>query len=163
MTWPIWKFLPHYWTLVNGIQQWPVDSTHKGKVIWWITWKAVEEMVMLLVVWVSMTLKQSHCNETLWHYGDVIMGTIASQITSLIWLFTQPFIQTQIKKKHQSSTSLAFVRGIHRRLVNSLHKWPVTRKMFPFDDIIMDTITVVYHWHSVVSMHGNIFPTTCSG
>ena len=38
--------------------------------------------------------------------------------------------------KHQSSTSLAFVRGIHRWPVNSPHKWPVTRKMFPFDDVL---------------------------
>ena len=35
--------------------------------------------------------------------------------------------------------SLAFVRGIHRGAVNSPHKWPVTRKMFPFDDVIMKT------------------------
>ena len=28
-----------------------------------------------------------------------------------------------------------FVRGIHRRPVNSPHKWPVTQKMFPFDDV----------------------------
>ena len=41
------------------------------------------------------------------------------------------------QRKHQSSASLAFVRGIHRRPVNSPHKWPVTRKMFPFDDVIM--------------------------
>ena len=27
--------------------------------------------------------------------------------------------------------------GIHRAPVNSPHKWPVTRKMFPFDDVIM--------------------------
>ena len=40
-------------------------------------------------------------------------------------------------KKDQSSASLAFVWGIHRGLVNSPHKWPVTRKMFPFDDVIM--------------------------
>ena len=40
-------------------------------------------------------------------------------------------------RKHQSSASLAFVRGIHRGPVNSPHKWPVTRKMFPFDDVIM--------------------------
>ena len=33
--------------------------------------------------------------------------------------------------------SLAFVRAIHRWPVNSRHKWPVTRKMFPFDDAIM--------------------------
>ena len=52
-------------------------------------------------------------------------------------LFTQPFIQERIKEKHQRSASLAFVRGIHRWPVNSPHKWPVTRKMFPFDDVIM--------------------------
>ena len=40
-------------------------------------------------------------------------------------------------KKHQSSASLAFVRGIHRGPVNSPHKGPVTRKMLPFDDVIM--------------------------
>ena len=39
--------------------------------------------------------------------------------------------------KHQSSASLAFVRGIHRWPVNSLHKGPVTRKMFAFDDVTM--------------------------
>ena len=32
------------------------------------------------------------------------------------------------QRKHQSSASLAFVRGIHRGAVNSPHKWPVTRK-----------------------------------
>ena len=32
---------------------------------------------------------------------------------------------------------MAFVRGIHRGPVNSPHKWPVTREMFPFDDVTM--------------------------
>ena len=41
------------------------------------------------------------------------------------------------QRKHQSSASLAFVRWVHRRPVNSPHKWPVTQKMFPFDDVIM--------------------------
>ena len=41
-------------------------------------------------------------------------------------------------RKHQSSAWLAFVWGIHRGPVNSPHKWPVTRKIFPFDDVIMD-------------------------
>ena len=42
------------------------------------------------------------------------------------------------QSKHQSSASLAFVWGIHRGPKNSLPKWPVTRKMFPFDDVIMN-------------------------
>ena len=41
-------------------------------------------------------------------------------------------------KKTSSSASLAFVRGIHWWPVNSPHKGPVTRKMFPFDNVIMD-------------------------
>ena len=52
-------------------------------------------------------------------------------------LFTQPFIQGADHRKHQSTASLAFVRGIHRWPVNSLHKRPATRKMFPSDDGIM--------------------------
>ena len=40
-------------------------------------------------------------------------------------------------KKTSKLRTLAFVRGIHRGPVNSPHKWPVTRKMFPFDDVIM--------------------------
>ena len=42
------------------------------------------------------------------------------------------------QRKHESAASLAFVRGIHRWPVNSPHKWTVTRKMFPFDDVIMN-------------------------
>ena len=41
------------------------------------------------------------------------------------------------RTKHQSSASLAFVRGIHRWPVDTLHKGSVTRKMFPFDYAIM--------------------------
>ena len=59
------------------------------------------------------------------HYGDVIMGAMASQITGAD------------HRKHQSSASLAFVRGIHRWPVDSMHKGLVMRKMFPFDDVII--------------------------
>ena len=48
------------------------------------------------------------------------------------------------QRKHLSSASLAFVSGIHRRPVNSPHKGLVTRKMFPFDDVIMQTPEVVF-------------------
>ena len=70
------------------------------------------------------------------HYNDLIMGAIASQITSLTIVYS--IVHSDVdQRKHQSSASLAFVRGIHRGPVNSLHKWPVTRKMFPVDDITM--------------------------
>ena len=70
------------------------------------------------------------------HYGDVIMGAIASQITSLTIVYSTVYSDAD-QRKHQSSASLAFVWGIHRGPVNSPHKWPITRKMFPFDDVIM--------------------------
>ena len=70
------------------------------------------------------------------HYNDVIMGAIASQFTSLTIVYSTINSNTD-QRKHQSFASLAFVRGIHGGPVNSPHKWPVTRKRFPFDDIIM--------------------------
>ena len=71
------------------------------------------------------------------HYNDVMMGAMASQITSLTIVFSTVYSGTD-QRKHQSSASLAFVRAIHRWLVNSVHKWPVARKMFPFNYVIMD-------------------------
>ena len=78
------------------------------------------------------------------HYGDVIMGTIASQITSLTIVYSTIYSDAD-QRKHQSSASLAFVRGIHRGPVNSLNKRPVTRKMFPYDDVIMNYLKL-RHW-----------------
>ena len=80
------------------------------------------------------------------HYNDVIMGAIASQITSLTIVYSTVYSGAD-KRKHQSSASLVFVRGIHRGPVNSPHKWPVTRKMFPFDDVIMMVYGLA--WRSV--------------
>ena len=73
------------------------------------------------------------------HYSDVILGVMASQITSLTNVYSTVYSGVD-QRKHQSSASLAFVRGIHRWPVNSPHKWPVMRKMFPFNDVIMNTM-----------------------
>ena len=81
---------------------------------------------------------------SLHHYGDVIMGAIASQITSLTIVYSTVYSDPD-QRKHQSSASLAFVWGIHRGPVNSPHKWPVTRKMFPFDDVITYPGTGGFH------------------
>ena len=66
------------------------------------------------------------------HYNNVIMSAMASQIISLMILYST-FYSDADQRKHQRSASLAFVRGIHRWPVYG----PVTRKMFPFDDVIM--------------------------
>ena len=65
------------------------------------------------------------------------MGAMASQITSPTIVYSTAYSEAD-QRQHLSSASLAFVRGIHRGPVNSPHKWPVTRKMFPFDDVIMN-------------------------
>ena len=72
------------------------------------------------------------------HYNDVIMSVMASQITSLMIVYSSVSSGAN-QRKHQSLASLAFVREIHRGPVISPHKGPVTRKMFSFDDVIMIT------------------------
>ena len=93
-------------------------------------------------------------------YIDVIMTRKATQITSFTVVYSTVYSDAD-QIKHQSSASLAFVWGIHRGPVNSPHKWPVTRKMFPFDDVIMITRTITYriipprpiHPHNVPRHH----------
>ena len=80
------------------------------------------------------------------HYGDVIMSTIASQITSVSIVYSTVCSGAD-QRERQTSASLAFVRGIHRWPVNSPHKGPVMQKMFPFDDVIMRTKPAAYHVH----------------
>ena len=69
------------------------------------------------------------------------MATMASQITNLTIIYSTVYSGAD-QRNHQSSASLAFVRGIHRAPVNSPHKWPVAQKMILFDDVTM--YTVVY-------------------
>ena len=75
------------------------------------------------------------------HYNDVIMGAMAFQITSPKIVYSAVY-SGAYQRKHQSYTSLAFVRRIHRWPVISPHKGPVTRKMFPFDDVIIFSHTI---------------------
>ena len=69
------------------------------------------------------------------------MSAMASQITTITSVYSNVYSDAD-QSKHQSSASLASVRGIHRLTVNSPHKGPVTRKMFPFDNVIMMIWTV---------------------
>ena len=95
------------------------------------------------------TIRTLWCFVTFWsilsHCSDVIMDAMASQITSLTSVYSIVYTGAD-QRKHQSSVSLVFVRGIHRSPVNSPHKWPVTQKIFPFDDVIMHTDLCHWHW-----------------
>ena len=64
------------------------------------------------------------------------MGAMASQITGVSIMYSTVCSGAD-QRRHQSSASLAFLREIHRSPVNAPHKEPVTRKKFPFDDVIM--------------------------
>ena len=75
---------------------------------WWYT-QMTDTLWLIIVIYTS-----SHKGR---HYNDVIMGAIAYQITSPTIVYSTIYSGSD-KKKHKSSASLAFVRGIHR--------WPVT-------------------------------------
>ena len=107
--------------------------------------QAAEPTFHLALIWGTAMLRGRHLSMTRswkdWsiaakHYGDVIMDAMASQITSLTIVYSTVYSGAD-QRKYQSSASLAFVRGIHRWPVNSPHRGQVTRKMFPFDDVIM--------------------------
>ena len=101
------------------------------------------------------------------HYSDVIMGVMAPEITSLSIVYSAVYSGAD-QRKHQSSASMAFVRGIHRWPVNSPHKWPVTWKKFPFDDVIMiymlflaDDGNLFYTDYGMVDVTKKKFKTLC--
>ena len=73
------------------------------------------------------------------------MSAMASQITGLMIVYSTVYSGAD-HIKHQSSASLAFLRGIQRWPVNSLHRGPVTRKMLPFVDVIM---SMLKHWSCI--------------
>ena len=78
----------------------------------------------------NFTIKKIPIPEDCYHYDEVVMSTMASQIISLAIVYLNVYLGAD-QRKHQSSASLAWWP------VNSPHKGPVTRKMFPFDDVIM--------------------------
>ena len=86
------------------------------------------------------------------HYNDVIISTMAYLITGVSIVYSTVCSGVD-QRKHQSSASLAFVRGIHQSLVNSPHKGLVTRKMFLFDDVIMNLDRQVFQSIFVECFH----------
>ena len=96
--------------------------------------QAVWQLVALVVT-IGMAVASGCITGNCHHYSDVIMSAMASQITSVSMVCSAVWSSAD-QRKHQSSASLAFVRGIQQWLVDFPHKGPVTRKIFPFDDVI---------------------------
>ena len=99
---------------------------------------------LCLTILSAGTTKQESCawfleqNICLPHYSDVIMSAMASQ-SPASRLFTQPFVQAAIKK-----TSKLCITGLcegNPPLTGRFpHKGPVTRKMFPFENVFIYSI-----------------------
>ena len=85
------------------------------------------------------------------HYSDIIMSTMASQITAISIVSSDVFSGAD-QRKHQCSLSLVFVMGIQHKQVDSPHNGPVMQKMFPFYDITM-AMGLHYHVHTWVLSH----------
>ena len=96
------------------------------------------------------------CESVCAHYSDVIMGTVASQITSLTIVYST---LCSDQRKYQSTASLAFVTGIHRWPVNSPHEGPVTQ-LFPFDGVIMQTGELMKDRMALTKIRDNVHANT---
>ena len=82
-------------------------------------------------IFVTRYVKQAHFTLQ-WRHN----GCYDVSITSLPIVYSAVYAGAD-QRKHQSSASLDFVRGIHQSPVNSTHIWPITRNMFRFDDVVM--------------------------
>ena len=69
-----------------------------------------------------------------WHHNE--RDGVSNKIICVLIVYSTVWSGPD-QRKHQSSASLAFVRGIHRWPVNSLNEGPVTRNIFPFHDVIL--------------------------
>ena len=118
----------------------------------------VRVMWGMLRHWTLCVYSPKRAHSLRWRHN----GTIASQITSLTIVYSTVYPDAD-QRKHQSSASLAFVRGIHRGPVNSPHKRPVTRKMFPFDDAIMLQYQMEPIWQTVCRSGINYFRNRSHG
>ena len=88
------------------------------------------------------------------------MNAMASQITG-VSMVCSTVRSGADQRKHESSASLAFEIGIHQWPMDSTHKGPVTRKMFPFGDGLHDHVktgpmaTLFVGTISLMDFHGN--------
>ena len=127
-----------------GPRRLAIIVTNSGTVYWRLYAPLVQDESQIDILFAFDFSKQKYNDisydyeKTEFHYSVVIMGTMASQINSLTIIYLTVYSGAD-QGKHQSSASLAFVLGIHREPVISPHKWPVTRKIFPFDDVILMT------------------------
>ena len=77
-----------------------------------------------------------------YHYSDVIMSAMTSQITGVPIVFVKRLFRRRIKKSSTLRVT-GLCEEIHRWSTDSPHKRPVTREMFSFDDVIIMSISII--------------------
>ena len=131
----------HWFILWFGASQWPNRTSNKTNCyyiketqnravrIQYITenMHTVRVMSCFILVRYRFVLPLFFTVALKWRHN----GAMASQITgfSIVCLTV---CSGAGQRKHESYVSLAFAKGIHQWQVDSPHKGPVTRKMFPF-------------------------------
>ena len=83
----------------------------------------------------EVALNDTH-EKTALHYSDIMMGAIASQITSPTIFYSTDYSDAE-QRKRQTPRHWPLCGEFLPGTGEFPHKWPVTRKMFPFDDVIM--------------------------
>ena len=121
-----WKHFPPYWAFVRGIHRWPGNSPYKGQ------WRGAL-MFSLICAWINRWVNNRGADDLRRHRAHYNVTVMSNELQGL----ANRLFRCR-SKNHQSSAPLACVRETHRRSVDSPHKGPVRRKMFPFGDVIMN-------------------------
>ena len=120
MTYNYWRQMALYIYIFVGIGLEKALLPAWHKTITWTnasSWKNMSQMssakLMVATLFRPQCVSNSNCRGLFYHYDDVIMTMLASQITSLTVVYS--IVHSCVnQRKHQSSASLAFVREIHR-------------------------------------------------
>ena len=96
-----------------------------------------------LELWQQIAVKfESRCNS----FNDVIMGAVASQITSITIFYSIVYLDAD-QRKHQSSASLAFVRGM------MTSSWNIVNNMVailsPSQNVVTSMYKIMNDWGSL--------------
>ena len=133
--------------LCEGIHRWPVDSLHKGSILWKVF------PCYTVIIWLPLQWRHNERDGVSNHQphhcflNRLFQAQMKENIKSPRWrlkspaspLFPQPFIQAQMKENIKSPRHWPLWGEFTGHRWNPPHKGPVTRKIFPFDDVIMDT------------------------
>ena len=105
--WTTWHYWRRKWLVIKQVRSYPM-MTQCADAYRWVNIDAGNAWRQQTIIWPVLTNKCSSL-----HYIDVVMTTMASQITSLTVVYSIVYSDAD-QRKHQSSASPAFVWGIHR-------------------------------------------------